>query len=114
MNIFCNDLGEIFKNTNKFFVGVHLFISISTIGYDFVRIYRCIDGCFQLSCKPQNFIQCCVIGRVTMTTGNEKEYIEGLLQDLDAVSWIDIFKKKKNNQTIYLSISSRFVSMQNI
>lgn len=44
-----------------------------------------------------------------MTTGNEKEYIEGLLQDLDAVSWIDIFKKKKITKPfIYLFLADLY------
>ena len=86
MNKFNNDLAEVFKNTNRTWIGIHQFISISAVGYDFARIYGCFDGCYQLSGKPQNFIQRCVSGGRTMTANNEKQYIVDKIQDFDAVS----------------------------
>lgn len=70
MEKFNNDLAEVFKNTCRAFIGIHQFISVSAVGYDFARIYGCFDGCFQLSGKPQNFIQRCVSGGRTITTNN--------------------------------------------
>ena len=86
MNKFNNDLSEVFNQTNKPFIGIHQFISISAVGYDFARIYGCFDGCYQLSGKPQNFIQRCVSGGRTMTANNEKQYVVDRIQDFDAVS----------------------------
>ena len=86
MNKFNNDLAEVFKNTGKTWVGIHQFISISAVGYDFARIYGCFEGCYQLSGKPQNFIQRCVSGGRTMTANNDKQYIVDRIQDFDAVS----------------------------
>ncbi|KAK8895923.1 hypothetical protein M9Y10_013809 [Tritrichomonas musculus] len=86
MNKFNDDLAEVFKETSKTWVGIHQFISISAVIYDFARIYGCFIGCHQLSGKPQNFIQRCVSGGRTMTADNQKQYIEGRIQDFDAVS----------------------------
>lgn len=86
MTKFNNDLAEVFKTTEKPWIGIHQFISISAVGYDFARIYGCFEGCFQLAGKPQNFIQRCVSGGRTMTADNEKQYVEGRIQDFDAVS----------------------------
>ena len=86
MKKFNNDLGEVFKNTDKTWVGINQFISVSAVGYDFARIYGCFDGCYQLSGKPQNFIQRCVSGGRTMTADNVKQYIVDRIQDFDAVS----------------------------
>ncbi|KAK8898932.1 hypothetical protein M9Y10_001224 [Tritrichomonas musculus] len=86
MDKFNNDLNEVFKETKKEFLGIHQFISISALGYDFARIYGCFNGCYKLSGKPQNFIQRCVNGGRTMTANNQKQYVEGRIQDFDAVS----------------------------
>ena len=86
MNKFNDDLTEVFKETGKTWVGIHQFISISAVGYDFARIYGCFIGCCQLSGKTQNFIQRYVSGGRTMTADNQKQYIEGRIQDFDAVS----------------------------
>ena len=86
MDKFNNDLNEVFKETKKEFLGIHQFISISAVGYDFARIYGCFNGCCKLSGKPQNFIQRCVNGGRTMTANNQKQYVEGRIQDFDAVS----------------------------
>ena len=86
MNKFNNDLSEVFKNASRTWVGIHQFLSISAVGYDFARIYGCFNHCFRLSGKPQNFIQRCVSGGRTMTANNEKQYIVDRIQDFDAVS----------------------------
>ena len=83
---FDKDLAEVFNETNTQMLNVHNFISISSIGYHFAHKYGCVDGCYELSGKPQNFIQRCVSGGRTMTANNEKQYIEGRIQDFDAVS----------------------------
>lgn len=83
---FDQDLKEVFSETNTEMLNVHNFISISSIGYHFAHKYGCFDGCYELSGKPQNFIQRCVSGGRTMTAENKKQYIEGRIQDFDAVS----------------------------
>ena len=86
MEKFNEDLKAVFKETKTDMYGVHDFISISAIGYCFAKKYGCFDGCYELSGKCQDFIQRCVSGGRTMTAGNEKQYIEGKIQDFDAVS----------------------------
>ena len=83
---FNNDLQTVFNKTKTKMFNVHQYISISSIGYQFALNYGCFDGCYELSGKPQNFIQRCVSGGRTMTANNEKQYIEGNIQDFDAVS----------------------------
>ena len=86
MTKFNNDLAEVFAKSDKPWIGIHQFISISAVSYEFARIYGCYDGCYLLSGKTQNFIQRCVSGGRTMTANNEKQYITGRIQDFDAVS----------------------------
>ena len=86
MNKFNDDISKVFDQSNTPFIGIHQFLSISAVGYDFARIYGCFDGCYRLSGKPQNFIQRCVNGGRTMTANNQKQYIVDRLQDFDAVS----------------------------
>ena len=86
MNRFNKDLAEVFKTSGKTFLGIDQYISISAVGYDFARSYGCFNECYKLSGKPQNFIQRCVSGGRTMTARNEKQYVEGRIQDFDAVS----------------------------
>ena len=83
---FNTDLRQVFSETDVEMYGVHNFISISSIGYKFAKKYGCFNGCYELSGKPQNFIQRCVSGGRTMTAENKKQYIEGKIQDFDAVS----------------------------
>ena len=83
---FDRDLKEVFHETKTEMLDVNNFISISSIGYHFANKFGCFDGCYMLSGKPQNFIQRCVSGGRTMTANNEKQYIEGRIQDFDAVS----------------------------
>ena len=83
---FDKDLGAVFSTTKTNMLSVHNYLSISAIGYNFAEKYGCFDGCCLLSSKPQNFIQRCVSGGRTMTANNEKQYIEGRIQDFDAVS----------------------------
>ena len=86
MEKFNDDLMEVFKQMRINIGCVHNFISISSIGYQFAKMYGCFDECYELSGKPQNFIQRCVCGGRTMCANNEKQYIEGRIQDFDAVS----------------------------
>ena len=86
MEKFNNDLKEVFKQTNTQMNSVNDYISISSIGYNYAYKYGCFDGCYELSGKPQNFIQRCVSGGRTMTANNEKLIREGRIQDFDAVS----------------------------
>ena len=83
---FDRDLREVFNQTNTQMLNVHNFISISSIGYHFANRFGCFDECYRLSGKPQDFIQRCVSGGRTMTANNQKQYIEGRIQDFDAVS----------------------------
>ena len=83
---FNDDLRQVFSETKTEMLGVHNFISISSIGYKFAKEFGCFDGCYELSGKPQNFIQRCVSGGRTMTAENKKQYVEGRIQDFDAVS----------------------------
>lgn len=83
---FNRDLSNVFKETNCPILSVYDYISISAIGFQFCRQYGCFDECFELSGKPQEFIGRCVSGGRTMTADNRKQYIEGKLQDFDAVS----------------------------
>lgn len=69
---FNKDLKQVFCETKKEMLNVHNFISISSIDYKFAKEYGCFDGCFELSGKPQNFIQRCVSGGRTMTAENKK------------------------------------------
>ena len=80
------DLKQVFNETHTKMMDVNNFISISSIGYYFAHMFGCFDGCYMLSGKPQNFIQRCVSGGRTMTANNEKQYVEGKIQDFDAVS----------------------------
>ena len=73
---FDRDLQEVFKQTNTKMNSVHDYISISSIGYNYAYKYGCFDGCYELSGKPQNFIQRCVSGGRTMTLNNEKLIVE--------------------------------------
>ena len=83
---FNRDLIEVFRQTKTDMLDVHNFISISSIGYYYAYKFGCFDECYQLSGKPQNFIQRCVSGGRTMTANNEKQYVEARIQDFDAVS----------------------------
>ena len=86
MEKFNEDIQKVFKETKTNMLSVHNYISISSIGYNFAESYGCFNGCYLLSGKPANFIQRCVSGGRTMTANNEKQYIEGRIQDFDAVS----------------------------
>ncbi|KAK8845150.1 hypothetical protein M9Y10_021332 [Tritrichomonas musculus] len=107
MKKFNNDLTELFKKTDKTWVGIHQFISVIAVGYDFARIYGCFDGCYQLSGKPQNFIQRCVSGGRTITADNVKQYIADRIHDFDAISLypsamyiMEVVKYSKHNTLI--------------
>ena len=83
---FNNDLSKVFMSTNTQIPNVHNFISISSIGYYFAYKFGCFDGCYELSGKPQDFIQRCICGGRCMTANNKKLIVEDRLQDFDAVS----------------------------
>ena len=80
---FNNDLKEVFKHSTQttIKINVHNFISISAIGYDFARQYGCFNDCYELAGKPQNFISRCISGGRVMTKNNEKQLINGKIQD---------------------------------
>ena len=65
---------------------VNDYISISAIGYALTKMYGCFDGCYELAGRPQDFISRCVCGGRTMTRNNEKQVVQGRIQDFDAVS----------------------------
>ena len=86
LNAFDRDLRQLFKDNNEDFCGVDNYVSVSAIGYHFAVIYGCLEGCYQLAGKPQDFMSRCVSGGRTMTAKNEKIIVEKNLQDFDAVS----------------------------
>jgi hypothetical protein len=83
---FNNDLHEIFKENNAKMPSIHNFLSISAIGYQFTIAYGCLDECYMLAGKPQDFILRCLSGGRCMTASNKKIIHEGRIQDFDAVS----------------------------
>ena len=83
---FDRDLGQVFAANGKRFIGVNNYISVSAIGYHFAVLYGCLEGCYLLAGKPQDFLSRCVSGGRTMTANNEKIIIEKPIQDFDAVS----------------------------
>jgi hypothetical protein len=86
MVTFHRDLRQIFEENESFMPSIHHFLSISAIGYQFTIAYGCLDGCYALSGKPQDFILRCVCGGRCMTANNQKIIAEGKIQDFDAVS----------------------------
>jgi DNA polymerase elongation subunit (family B) len=83
---FKNDLKQIFSDNDSKMPCIHNFLSISAIGYQFTIAYGCLEGCYELSGKPQDFILRCVSGGRCMTAGNRKIIHDGNIQDFDAVS----------------------------
>ena len=86
MEHFNEDLAKVFASNEKEWIGVESYLSISAIGYDFTIKYGCMEGVYALAGKPQDFISRCVSGGRTMCANNEKQLIEGRIQDFDAVS----------------------------
>lgn len=86
LQAFDRDLKQLFADNNEQFIGVDNYISVSAIGYHFAVIYGCLEGCYLLAGKPQDFLSRCVSGGRTMTANNEKIIIEKPIQDFDAVS----------------------------
>jgi hypothetical protein len=83
---FSLDLGQIYKECKTTMPPLSNFVSISAVGYSFAQAYGCFDECFELAGKPQEFILRCVSGGRCMTANNVKQYVEGSIQDFDAVS----------------------------
>jgi hypothetical protein len=83
---FSNDLAEIYKECKTDMPALSNFVSISAVGYAFALSFGCFDGCYELAGKPQEFILRCVSGGRCMTANNQKQWIEGKIQDFDAVS----------------------------
>ena len=84
---FNNDLQEVVSSlmpTSS--LDINNYISISAIGYALAKGYGCFEGCYELSGKPQDFISRCVCGGRTMTRNNERQVVQGKIQDFDAVS----------------------------
>ena len=86
MRSFDKDLKQLFEDNGRDWIGLQSYISVSSIGYSFALKFGCLDGCYELAGKPQNFISRCVSGGRTMTANNEKLIIDEKLQDFDAVS----------------------------
>ena len=86
MEKFNSDLSKVFEDYGVKYPGIYNYLSISATGYSLAKLFGCFDDCYELSGKPQNFIQRCVNGGRTMTRRNEKVIITGKLQDFDAVS----------------------------
>jgi hypothetical protein len=80
------DLWKVFEENETKMMGVNQFLSISSIGYMFAKAYGCMDGVYELSGKPQDFIQRCMCGGRCMTANNEKLIVDDNIQDFDAVS----------------------------
>ena len=83
---FDRDLKQLFADNNEQFIGVNNYVSVSAIGYHFAVIYGCLEGCYLLAGKPQDFLSRCVSGGRTMTANNQRIIIEKYIQDFDAVS----------------------------
>ena len=81
---FDNDLRSVFIDYECQYPGIYNYLSISAVGYSLAKLYGCFDGCYELSGKPQHFIQKCINGGRTMTANNEKLIKSGKLQDFDA------------------------------
>ena len=86
MEHFNDDLAKVFASNDKQWIGVESYLSISAIGYDFTIKYGCMEGVYALAGKPQDFISKCVSGGRTMCANNQKQLVEGRIQDFDAVS----------------------------
>ena len=86
MTSFNKDIAHLFEGNNQKWIGLENYLSVSSIGYHFALKYGCMDGCYELSGKPQDFISRCVSGGRTMCAKNEKIVIEKNIQDFDAVS----------------------------
>ena len=86
MRKFDNDLMQVFASNDREWIGLQSYLSISAIGYDFACKYGCMEGCYEIAGKPQEFISRCITGGRTMTAGNKKQIITDNIQDFDAVS----------------------------
>ena len=62
-------------------------ISVASLAHKYLVSQGCYEGVYQLSGKPREFIQKCVVGGRTMTNSNKKWKVNGgKLADLDASS----------------------------
>lgn len=86
MDKFSQQLAKVYKDAGTKVPDLHNFVSISAVGYAFCKAYGCLEGCYEVAGKPQQFLLRCVSGGRTMTANNEKHLIRGNIQDFDAVS----------------------------
>ena len=86
MDKFSQQLAQVYQDAGTKVPDLHNFVSISAVGYAFCKAYGCLDGCYEIAGKPQQFMLRCVSGGRTMTANNEKHLVGGRLQDFDAVS----------------------------
>jgi len=61
-------------------------LTIASLSHEYLVNEGCYDGVYELSGKPQIFIQGCVVGGRTMLSNNKPRYIEEKVNDFDAVS----------------------------
>ena len=84
---FNTDLQKVVKSiTPDQSMDINNYISISATGYALAKMYGCYEGCYELAGKPQDFISRCICGGRTMTRNNQKQVVQGKIQDFDAVS----------------------------
>lgn len=83
---FDSDISKVFEEYELSNFSIHDYISISSIGYSLAVLYGCMDDCYELSGKPQDFLLRCVNGGRTMTANNKKLIVNDKLLDFDAVS----------------------------
>ena len=86
MVAFNEDIAHLFEDSKQEWIGLENYLSVSSIGYHFALKYGCMEGCYELAGKPQDFISRCVSGGRTMCANNEKIVVEKRIQDFDAVS----------------------------
>ena len=86
LRAFDKDLCQLFESNGRKWIGIESYISVSAVGYDFAVKYGCLEGCYELGGKPQNFISRCISGGRTMVANNAKLIIDKKIQDFDAVS----------------------------
>ncbi len=62
------------------------YLTISAIAYDYIIKRGCFNGAYSLSCDVRLFIQKCIVGGRCMISNNEKEIVNHVIADFDAVS----------------------------
>lgn len=62
------------------------YMTIAQLADDYLKKEGCYDGVYQLNGVVREFVQLCMVGGRTMMANNEKQYIEGSIDDYDACS----------------------------